>query len=606
VISPHGAARVFEAGDPKLHTKVGARADSGIATTGTLGDLVYGPYAATACGRYRARIHGSAIAPTDGLTVDAAAVAGTRQLAKAFIPLDGGPFCHEFSFEVPPPGLPDLEIRIAVTEKTNASIKRIEIVPEADEFGIVASLVSTVFVSGGFDPTRREHAVCVIFAALISHSSNSVELSALSHADVNAAVERVTKSNEHWEALARSRFAEDVRLVYRTVANVEPTVDDLRRWQSVASLGRDSAMGWLLTTAVNRRLSPRAGASATNGFVSSVVFVSDAKKERDSLDPVAHALSAKRPDFLTRRLTLDECLRSLGESAHPNSILVVASEHVDRVLRAAGASARFVYMEHGTAPLKTYTYADHYRRYDYSLLPGQLWVDRLERLYPELKGRAFAIGYPKLRYRPATREERVAYATAHGLDAERPIVLFAPTWTVRNHAYDTGIFNIRYLARVKNLVAIPHDGDADIANRLKTEFPMMKVLPGGETISEHYAFADILISDVSSTAIEFARIGKPVVCVKLPHMPDYDRAFLGDDAVPNIPHTSSRWDFCLLVPPDEVVAALHSVIDGWRPEAPLASAASEVIAMCRALGDEALELAVNRLEAIAETGAQHA
>lgn len=291
------------------------------------------------------------------------------------------------------------------------------------------------------------------------------------------------------------------------------------------------------------------------------VFVYRDKKEKDSLMATARFLQ-NTEQFCGRVhiLALEDALFYTLMNWNAKIVFVIAINVLTEILRFVGFCQPIIYMEHGTAPVKRYTYAEHYRRYDYSLLPGSLWVERLHQLYPELMGRVFDIGYPKLSQKTPTLTEKQAYCHQFGFSVDCPIVLFAPTYSAG--VQDAGIFNIKHLAEIEgvNILVVPHDGDKCYISQLLSVYPKVAFYDGEESISHHYGFADLLVSDISSTAVEFARLGKKMVCLNTGKFSDYDYQYLMEDGIPAIPHTDKKWDFCPIVPVQQLADVVRKVL----------------------------------------------
>jgi len=326
-----------------------------------------------------------------------------------------------------------------------------------------------------------------------------------------------------------------------------------------------------------------------------IIFVFLDKKDHDSLVPVVDQLKLiKGPSIEVGLLSIYDALNLFIKDYSSRFVFIGAIERAKYILESIGVDDLFIYMEHGVAPLKTYTYAPHYRRYNYSLLPGDLWCERLEFLYPELKGRLYSVGYPKLHIKPISLQDRLAYCARFNLDPDKKIILFAPTWS--GGFKDAGIFNIRFLRGLSNLIAIPHDGDRAYSDMLKGQgFPIYSL--ESESISYHYSFADLLVSDYSSTAIEFARIGKPVICINAMVYNDYDKSCLDESNFLKIPHTPYRWDFC----PMSNREGLRNKIDLFLEQSIWTSNAELVGKMCDSYGDEATAKSVNAIASIIKT-----
>lgn len=274
------------------------------------------------------------------------------------------------------------------------------------------------------------------------------------------------------------------------------------------------------------------------------------KKELDTLRPIFEHIKSKTSipcDFVS----LEEAIALNVINNNIQIINIVSIEICAAALIYSGSKNKIAYFEHGTSPIKSYTYGEHYKNYDYIFLPGSLWVDRLIKLYPELSARAFNSGFPKLISFNPTSEQRNSYCKRFNLNPEEPIVLFAPTWS--QDANTDGIFYLNKLQSITNIIAIPHDGDRMHVQMLRQLTPATIHTLEDESISYHYGFADLLISDISSTSIEFALLGKPVVCI-------IDRLHFSLNK--KIPLTEFEWDFCPLVPAENIKKTIADHFSG--------------------------------------------
>jgi hypothetical protein len=289
----------------------------------------------------------------------------------------------------------------------------------------------------------------------------------------------------------------------------------------------------------------------------SLIFVADQKKEIDSLRPTYDRIRA-----LGLRTEFMDTASAVNMARNERTIcncFVIAGALTYVALVNNGANAKFVYMEHGIAPLKIYTYWAHYRQYDLALLPGVLWTERLIRLYPELAGRCKAVGYAKLKLTyKSSAEERDSLCKKLQLDPLKPIILFAPSWSGNNR--DCGIYNLRFFDKSSNLFTVPHDGDMQFVKEF-IDAGYRVCRPGeNESISDYYGVADILVSDISSTAVEFAAIGKPVICISTPSIQDFEARFRESEFQIRIPHTDSYWDFCDWSSREDINAVIKSTL----------------------------------------------
>lgn len=324
-----------------------------------------------------------------------------------------------------------------------------------------------------------------------------------------------------------------------------------------------------------------------------LIFVGDDKKEIDSLMPVYKKMLTD--GCSVRFLSIDTAIAATRENYSLVAGYVIAMGGAYDRLNAAGCRGSFIYLEHGVSPVKRYTYGAHYLRYDLSLLPGHTWTERLEHLFPRIKGRCRVIGYPKLNGGSASSEaQRVALCARLGLDPGKPVVMFAPTWSGGDEG--SGIFNLKYFDVTENLLVIPHDGDVEFSKQFADAGYRIHRPGLNESISDYYGLADILVSDVSSTAIEFAFLGKPVVCLELARIPDFDPQFIEPDGRLRIPHTSDYWDFCEWVRPESIMETLSVMKNQGSENAVLIKRRERVRRIVESFGAESINTAVGLIE----------
>jgi hypothetical protein len=318
-----------------------------------------------------------------------------------------------------------------------------------------------------------------------------------------------------------------------------------------------------------------------------IYCVFDSKKEEDSLRPLHAALQADglRSVLVPVQGALD---RLAVNGSLKNANFLVAASIAYAKLFNAGCRGRFMYAEHGAAPLKKYTYGKHYARYDLVLLPGDLWVERLAHLYPSTVGRCHSIGYAKLRA-PAllSVDERTSRLKHLGLNPDKKVILFAPSWSSGERG--RGIFNVQHFDKSTNLITIPHDGDNRFAAETAKLGYNIHTLAKGETISDYYDLADILVSDVSSTAVEFAALGRPVICISINYMADFDNGFREGPQTIRVPHTERYWDFCPVVAPEAINQAIEELLTRMD-SGDAGNSTQAVSALLRCYGEESAQL----------------
>jgi hypothetical protein len=317
-----------------------------------------------------------------------------------------------------------------------------------------------------------------------------------------------------------------------------------------------------------------------------ILFVADEKKEVDSIRPVYDQL--RRENLSVQFLDANAAIEYTKANYTAVCGYVISSSSTYTRLFNAGCRSSFIYLEHGVSPVKRYTYAAHYRRYDVALLPGAIWTDRLEKLYPEMHGRCENVGYAKLRpLQQLSEQDRAIKCRELGLDPNRPVILFAPTWSGGDE--ECGVFNLRYFELEENLLTVPHDGDVQFCQIFDEQGYKIAWPTPGILISEYYNLADILISDISSTAIEFASLGKPVICLKLNNIQDFDLRNIEEDGRLRIPHTEQYWDFCDWSSPQDLAENINQLKENGLPNDLLEArreSAEKIISCC---GDASTE-----------------
>jgi hypothetical protein len=181
-------------------------------------------------------------------------------------------------------------------------------------------------------------------------------------------------------------------------------------------------------------------------------------------------------------------------------------------LRKCGWDGKFIYIEHGLSPMKYYTYKyDFFQEAAILFYPGEVFKRKMEAINPEFD-RGLLGGYPKVDELLKLRIDRLDLCARFGLDPEKPIILFAPSWGGKKNP-SAGIHNARYLSSRDNVLIVPHSADYSLAKKYGA------VRPQDGNINQFLHLADVIISDVSSVLAEAAILDKPVVQLKLPHYP---------------------------------------------------------------------------------------
>jgi hypothetical protein len=182
-----------------------------------------------------------------------------------------------------------------------------------------------------------------------------------------------------------------------------------------------------------------------------------------------------------------------------------------------------VYLGHGESD-KAVSASNQLKAYDRSFVAGQAAVDRIARELMWFDDtRLVAVGRPQLTAAALRRDP-----------AERPTVLYAPTWEGGQPSMAYSSVPTHGDALVRSLTAAglrvvyrPHPrtganqrdvAAADAALRRVFDEPEVRALGSivdpGRPLADAFAGADVLVSDVSSVAIEWLPTGRPLVVTR--------------------------------------------------------------------------------------------
>jgi len=240
-------------------------------------------------------------------------------------------------------------------------------------------------------------------------------------------------------------------------------------------------------------------------------FIYGAEKERAALQPLYDYFNEQgistRLVKIHRRNIFKGYIRDLAP-------YVVASydRTIDRV-KDAGWRGKTIYVDHGLSPVKYYAYRySTFHEIDLLFYPGPIFKTIMEVLNPAFKNGLLG-GLPKMDGFIGVPVDKDGLIDSLGLDPDKPVVLFAPTWGGKyNPAW--GIGNARYLENYPNLVISPHPADRKAAAKFKAVLS-----PASVSTNDLIKIADVVISDVSSIVGEAALLGKPIIQLILPAYP---------------------------------------------------------------------------------------
>lgn len=143
--------------------------------------------------------------------------------------------------------------------------------------------------------------------------------------------------------------------------------------------------------------------------------------------------------------------------------------------------------------------------------------------------RAVDTGFPKTDRLVDGSLDRAAVMASHGVTGDRPVVLYAPTGERRNSLETMGeelLRRLRDLDRYDVLVKLhdhPH-GDIDWRARLAPIMGGRVRLVDQLDVIPTLAISDLLITDASSVANEYALLDRPIVFLDVPELLEITRA----------------------------------------------------------------------------------
>jgi hypothetical protein len=146
------------------------------------------------------------------------------------------------------------------------------------------------------------------------------------------------------------------------------------------------------------------------------------------------------------------------------------------------------------------------------------------------RSQAALIGYPKVDALARDRGDAAEAARSLGLDASKPTVIFAPTFSTASVLHDAGEAIIETLLGAGcNVIAKLHDrsldpdprfnGGVDWSRQLHrfSANPSFLLARGGDS-TPYVLASDLMVSDHSSIAFEFCVLDRPVVVFEAPRL----------------------------------------------------------------------------------------
>lgn len=163
--------------------------------------------------------------------------------------------------------------------------------------------------------------------------------------------------------------------------------------------------------------------------------------------------------------------------------------------------------------------------YDHYLAIGPYMVRAFERLgiFPAGDPRLVEVGFPKTDRLLDGSLDRDEVLAAHGLTGNRPIVLYAPTGARNNSLERCGQELISRLVASDccDLLVKPHDHPKSRLDYHELLRPLagerMRLVRSPDVVPSMF-IADVLITDASSVANEYALLDRPLVFVDVPEL----------------------------------------------------------------------------------------
>ncbi len=214
---------------------------------------------------------------------------------------------------------------------------------------------------------------------------------------------------------------------------------------------------------------------------------------------------------------------------HVVPLETVRREHYDVLVSAHLSDTLFpksvgkkVQIFHGVS-IKNLAVREKALRYDILCLPGRYHAEQYEKmgLVRTDKTEYLITGFPKTDPLAAGGTERDALLRGLGLDPARPAILFAPTGEKHNALDVMGVEIVEALTGpgLWNVLVKPHDHpkkDIDwFAELSRFEDGGMRLVRDRDIIP-YLAASDLLITDMSSVAVEYTLLDRPIIFMDIP------------------------------------------------------------------------------------------
>ncbi len=212
------------------------------------------------------------------------------------------------------------------------------------------------------------------------------------------------------------------------------------------------------------------------------------------------------------------------ERVRRESFDVLVSAHLSDTLFPKSVGKK-VQIFHGVS-IKNLAVRAKALRYDMLCLPGRYHAEqyRVNGLIREDGAECFITGFPKTdSLATGSGLDRDALLRGMGLDPTRPTILFAPTGEKYNALDTMGREVVEAISEAGhwNLLVKPHDHpkkDVDWFEELAPFESGQVRLVRDKDISPYLYAADLLITDMSSVAVEYTLMDRPIIFLDIPSL----------------------------------------------------------------------------------------
>lgn len=247
----------------------------------------------------------------------------------------------------------------------------------------------------------------------------------------------------------------------------------------------------------------------------SIFFLATEEKEYTALFPLYAEMSELNTrtyflKFFDAAVDASSVFSLFLENSFPIVVAATPSSlHYVSVLRPRW-SYTAVGCEHGISPFKKYTYSPVFLDYDYYLAPTDLWLTRLQTLYPNRKTRFYQGDYPRLEeLREKSKNIEISgiinYIPKYILDKKEKIQLVIFTWGINEKI-------LQSMPDKVGIIYLLHPAQKEFLKDVSFKNACI-VISNQNITPKLIGFSDIIFGDLSSLTIEAASIKKDTYLV---------------------------------------------------------------------------------------------